>query len=231
MAGFAAGGHGSGMQKQLVGRLYVRLIHCLATMVPKIDHIFRSTCCVYCIFKHDQLIANTIVPSALWWFWFFVPFGEYLFCLWQAHESYVANRHRLWVHLVQRLQVLLFLLFPGENNTTNCKQSTKFKPSFSRRGSDLSQNLALCQVITQVMSHSEWGTFQLGWILSLDFGPSGFSSCRFRGFVSVLVAQVIEIEHAEAVLSFLVGQAGMATTKKTTPIVLICVVLFGCFRK
>ncbi len=37
MAGFAAGGHGSGMQKQLVGRLYVRLIHCLATKVPKID--------------------------------------------------------------------------------------------------------------------------------------------------------------------------------------------------
>lgn len=65
MAGFAAGGHGSGMQKQLVGRLYVRLIHCLATMVPKIDHNLlcskynETKLSDYFIFKHDQLIGLT----------------------------------------------------------------------------------------------------------------------------------------------------------------------------
>ena len=60
MAGFAAGGHGSGMQKQLVGRLYVRLVHCLATMVPKIDQFFRSTCFVYyCI---SNMINSSQTP-------------------------------------------------------------------------------------------------------------------------------------------------------------------------
>ena len=58
---------------------------------------------------------------------------------------------------------------------------------------------------------------------SLDciLDPRGFWNGRFRGFVSVLVAQVLEIEHAEAGFGF-VGESGRdGNNKKTTPIVLI----------
>ena len=107
------------------------------------------------------------------------------------------------MHLVQRLQVLLFLLFPGffKHQKANylhpqianqaSLERIRFESKSDRKSGDVTLRMDM---------------FQLGefldcfWILVFCLVASAGSSCRFnRGFVSVLVAQVLEIEHAEAV--------------------------------